>query len=391
MSDSVLDQSQDINWEVQRNLTAVYGMPEFVKTASGNDLYGDADTLPDNVYAYPTKRLYPCHTKSATWLSALFWGHKKNAFNTATQFSIEDGIKKAATYWGIENQINELWEKMAGVAQNELSGLPDSDFALVWEGGGNKERAYPLRNAVEVRRASEWFAKHASAFTYVDRQRMALRILEKAADYGAIVHDQDKLEKCAGYGYCPKDALIKAWELRADMLKRSHAELSKEAATMAITITDADLDVRDHGVRVKLASLMDAFDRATGLIAKYDDALCCPEDVLFQITEKKASEFMAEHIETVTGTVYEKTAIERIDSDVLREWLGDDIIDACGGMMLSTEKLAEIIPTLPRPSAAAFDQAAAACGVSPVGKLKVAQQLSQEARETLAQQYVAQR
>jgi len=147
-------------------------------------------------------------------------------------------------------------------------------------------------------------------------------------------------------------------------------------------------EARDQGYRTKMAALMDQFDRETGLNQLYDEGgLDRPEDVLFQVTEKVASDFLGRHVRTTTGTIYEKVALAMLDTETLRNWMGDEFADDCGGVMLDVQKLADIIPTLPRPDAEMFERMASAAGVPVFGKEKSAATMSDAERQELAAIY----
>ena len=77
MASSILDHTQDLSGVETHRLTSLYAPPEFVKTASHEQLYGpEGGGLPNHVFADPVHRLYPCHTKAATWMSCLFFMDK---------------------------------------------------------------------------------------------------------------------------------------------------------------------------------------------------------------------------------------------------------------------------------------------------------------------------
>jgi hypothetical protein len=112
-------------------------------------------------------------------------------------------------------------------------------------------------------------------------------------------------------------------------------------------------------MRLKLASAVDAFDRNTHLDRLYDDGgLARPEEVLFAITEKVARDFMSQNVETTTGNVYALTDLEKLAVEDVREWLGDDFVDAvsAGGVFLDRDKLAAVVPTLDRGMASMLDR-----------------------------------
>ena len=352
----ILDHTQDLSGSEQHRLTSLYTPPEFVKTASHDQLCGDSEELPPHVYAHNVQRVFPCHTKAATWMSALFFGDKRSEFSESQALGIAQNLLKSASYWNIKDEVNDLWTKMAADEQAGMTRIPDSDYAFVWEVGGRKERHYPLRNAVEVKQASVWFGDHHGDFRFEDKHKIAQKILEKAAATGAALENQDLLDRCAGFGYCAAEAAAQAWEKRATLTRRQYPEYATQAKTVAVTLRNATFEARDQGRRIKMASLMEDFDTQTQLDRLYGEGLERPEEVLFQVTEKVASDFLSENVTTTTGAIYEKTALQKVDIDTVRSWMGDDMADEVGGVHMDIEKLAEIVPTLPRPEAEMFEK-----------------------------------
>lgn len=390
MNQTVLDQTQDLSGADTHRLTQLYSPPEFVKQASHDDLCGDPESLPPHVYANVSQRTYPCHTKAATWMSALFFADKHRQLAPSVAEQVKQRITKSASYWKIQGDVEALWEKMA---QDEAQGhdrLTDDSFALVWNTGDRKERHYPLRNANEVKMASQWFGNYHREFTFADKHTIASKILTKAAEFGAGVDNPELLDKCAGFGYCSAEDAAQAWEKRAALISTSHPDYSQEALQVAVTVRGATFEARDQGKRIKMAELMDTFDRQTQLDKLYDDGgLERPEDALFVITEKVASQFLQEHVQTTTGAIYEKMALERLDIDTVRQWMGEELADECGGVMMDPEKLAEIVPTLPRPEAEMFEKMTQAAGIPIFAREKAAadQGLTHDEMQALAEQY----
>jgi hypothetical protein len=371
---TILDQTEDLAGTERHRLVSLYEPPAFVKLAGAKPL-GDA-ALPDHVYADQPHRKYPCHNAAATWTSALFFFDKRAALSPARAQAIETRLLQAADYFNIRHDVDVLQQKVAAANTYNLQQLPDSAFALVWDDQGSKERHYPLRNAAEVKTAADWFLQHRTAFHFTDRQQIASRILEKAAAFSADVplETSEVLSRTAGYGYCPASDVIDMLQVRSQLAKRSKPGLSQELQKLASLVAETGLDVRDAGTRCKLAEVVDMFDHQTHLTQMYDDGgLDRPEDVLFQVTEKVASDFVTDHVQLTSGTIYEKAALAGCDREVVTQWLGDEFAEAISSAGdLDTEKLAAILPTLPRPDAELFDQMATSCGVTPYARDKAA-------------------
>lgn len=369
---AILDQTQDLTGAEWHRLTSLFAVPDFVKLASHEQRLGDTTILPPTVYAYPQQRLYPCHTKAATWASAAFFTEKQANWSADVAAAIWTRIKQAAAYWQIEPLIEQLTAAMTKSAAAIL--LTDADYALVWGADDVKQRHYPLRNGAEVKAASAWLEKFRDDFTLEDRQQIAAKVLVKAASFNVTPDNNEYLCRTAGFGYCTQQQLAECWTKRANLVRRQQPAYAERATAVAAAVMAAPIDFRDHDTRVKLAVLMDQFDTETRLNKLYGDGLERPEDQIFQITEKVASETAQAYVSTTSGTVYEKAAMADISLDDVRGWLGDDIADAVAiaGCHLDTEKLAAVIGTLPRPDAQVFDRLAASLGIQPFARSKSA-------------------
>lgn len=370
---SCLDHTQDTTGTERHRLTQLYAVPEFVKSASHDQLCG-AFRLPSHVYGDIQKRAFPLHTKAATFMSALFFGDRKPLLKTAEAVAIRGRILQAAANYNIKTEVEALWAKMAKDARADESRLSDDIFAMVWVGdNGSKERHYPLRNGTEVEKAAEWFDKYHGEFEFDDRHTIASKILQKSAEHNVTLANADLLDRCAGFGYCPPKQAADAWRQRQAFIQAANPGMAKAAADVANLINSGSVDMRDRDAAVKIASLMDRFDRESGIAEFYGKhGFETPEDTLFVLTEKTASDFAQAHVQTTTGTVYEKSAFTNLRMDHVRNWMGDDFADEVGGVILDTEKMASILPTLPRPEAAAFDQMANAAGIQVFARQKTA-------------------
>lgn len=368
MADLSLDHTRDISGRETHRLTSLYPPPDFVKNASHERVHGDAETLPRHMYADPANKLYPCHSAPATWMSALFFEEKKASLDADRREAIQQKLDSHAAYFGISSAVAELRVKVALNAGKDLAQLPDEDFAIVWaDDAGNKERHWPLRNATEVKYASAHFKKYRDEFTFEDRHKIAVKILDKAVEYGAdTTPAENTLELAAGRGACAAKVAADMLRNRAGLVRRTHAELSGELEKLAGLVEANDVEARREETRLKIASIVDQFDRDTNLCRLYDDGgLPRAEEVLFAITEKVANDFMKAHVETTTGNVYNLDDLEKLAVEEVRNWLGDEFADAvsAGGVYMDRDKLAAIVPTLDRGMAGTLDRLLSEKGV----------------------------
>lgn len=367
---TVLDQTLDLNGQEIHRLASLYPLPDFVKNASQLEICGDQD-IPPHQFADTTRRLYPTHTAAATLISTLFFQEKKAEMNPARAGMIEDRLIKAAKYWNIDTDCKQMTEKVAEAGKYNDRDLVDADYAITFKNAdGTTERHYPMRNIGEVKAACDWLMLNRDKLPFDDRRKVADKLLEKAAVYGAdLSQHRYTLEKMAGVGACSgKDAagLIRT---RIRALGHTHKpnEIQVELEKLAKLCEDAPRTIQHFGMLTKVASLVDHFDRTHGLVGKYDEIIERPEDVLFAVTEKTAAELEADLIGSVlTGNYYKTADLERIPVRDLADALGEEFADAVSsaGAWVNTEKLARIVPTLPLGDAEQFDEVVSACGIN---------------------------
>lgn len=389
---TVLDHTQDVSGAETHRLTQLHEPPQFVKEADHSRLHGDPDVLPASVYGDQASRTWPLHSAPAVWMSSLFFFDKKAELSPLKAEAIEKRIMDSARYLNILPHIEKLKKESEAHAAHDLARCPDSDFALVWESEAGKERHYPIRNAAEVKMASAWFAKFKDEFVWGDRRRIAEKIHEKAATYGVLLDNQEAIEKTAGFGACPGEEVVQALQHRANMCARSHPAEAAEMRKLADAVGARPSCARDHAIRDKLAAAMDQYDRATKLTRLYDEGgLERPEEVLFKLTSKTASDFVDEHVHTPSGAVYEKAALAGVPLEHVRQWMGSDFADevAAGGLYTDPEKIAEIAPTLPKGDAEMLERMLRAAGVTAFARTKASydQGLSKEEMLALAEEY----
>lgn len=370
-----LDQTGDLNGQQLYRLSKLYTLPAFVKTASSDDVYG-TDELEAHQFADPAARMFPCHTGPATYVSTLFFMDKLASIDPERAEYIAGRLDDFAFVHGINETIGALKTKLAADKPfDDLGSFPDDAFALILESGetqsGNRERHFPLRNALEVKRAAEYLKEYRDAFPYGLRQKMASKIINKANDHGAGLGDLDDfLQKQAGMGAAAANDVAIFLFNRARMLKRAgKIDYAIELGKMAQAVAGNPATIQDQDRLVKLASLVDDVDRETGLNRLVED-LPKPEDVFFNLTEKTASKLRAEHFATTSGNIYKLADVNNLKLDDVRSLMGQDFAEAIstGGLFVSPEKLAEVVPTLPRGDAALFDRLLTSVGISPVAK-----------------------
>lgn len=361
-----LDQVQDSNRSELVYLSEKYTFPDFVKQADADDLF-ETEKLAQHVYAYPQKKLYPCHNPASTWLSALFFEEKRASFRPVDQAMIEDRINRMASYFQIGKAVRDLRKEAASKIKSAEDMLPDTSFAFVWLDGNTKQRKLPLTSAMHVKKAAEWLEKYRDKIPFEDKHVMANKILEKAAHFGAGISEHfEFLEKHAGRGICDPDVLQSQINERSRLVGTKDPELRGVFTKIAESIRDTPSMAIQPDALVKIAVLIDQFDRINDLTRHYGERLKRPEDCLFTITFTKASTDLFAVVETANGKAYEKTDLQRVKVADLRDLFGDEFADSVSDYdRIDVEKFAEQIETLPRPDATNLESLLDGYGIRP--------------------------
>jgi hypothetical protein len=390
-----MDQTQDINGKEFYKIQKLYGKPSFLKTANSYDILGDPDRLPMSVYADPLHKYFPCHTPAATWTSYAFYLEKKGEFNHKDQKSIENRFDYFITYHNIRQEIAKL--KDLYKKANEIPGeeqLKDADFGLVLYVNGEKQRRYPLRNSNEVKAAIEFLDKNKASIPFIYRQKLAAKILDRINKF-KVELDEDKidsLEKTAGLGVCSANDCLRLIHNRlravAGFDEKFESMDQQVLLKFAEYLQKRPELARNEQFLIKLASYIDLFDREHKLHRNYSNVIPVPENVLFKITTRNLQKAASARVVTTTGKVYFVDDFENIKLQEIRDALGDQIADAMtdDGLTINKEKVAEVVPTLPRPDAALLDSILEQYGVHCLNKKASVQRvfLSQRNREILS-------
>ncbi len=369
-----------MNHQQLYTLDRLYGVPEFVKKAQAEDSEV-RKSLPSVVFADVVHRKFPCHTKAATWLAQAYFSLNRGAYSTKEAGLIQDRIDKSASYWGIRGILDGFKKSWTKLASQEALNVPDEDHALVIDYGDHKLRRMPMPNALSVKLAANYLYANRFKYPYLWRKTAARRILRKMAYYDDLAvrgvkiagaelgatrltpDVQNYLQRAAGLGAnVPIRIAEKIAERvimlpeRFDEIRLKLAEVAKNIGEME-NITLAELD--------KVAELVDAIDRETGLCNYYHRNVEMPEQFCFDILEKEAAAAVEGHISLTTGNAYPVEVFQKLPLAKIAEVMGKEFADAvadASGLSLDLSKLAEIAPTLPRPDAALLEKAIDAAG-----------------------------
>lgn len=383
---SALDASGDTGFQEFYRISKLYGpLPDYVKQADHNDTLSPSE-LPAGAFADPAHDQFPCHTKSACFVSHMFFAENSGKLTRKQAAAVATRLAKSAAQYGISADVERISMKHADISKDTLASLPDSEFAIVWSGeNGSKDRHYPLRNAKEAAAAADWFMTYRDDFSFADRQLIAQRILRKAAVYKAPVEPETELylRKQAGEGIF--DPTKASAELRLRVYAKSVPQEAKGQLTkLAAVVEDrADL-VYDRPAVMKIAEVINDIDTTYGLTGRYGSSLSRPEDAVFSMSIKEASHLVKNACQLATGTVYSVSQFEKLAAETLADWFGIPIGDT---PEMAAEKLAAAATAWPLRTAAVLDDLMQAIGESPIYEKAAGVGPTDEERTKLAKSY----
>ena len=366
---------------IQRELifnSKLYNFPAYVKEADLPDTLCPVG-LATNAYADVRNKELPVHTKAATYYSWLTYLNKQAEISSKLRPHIEARLQKQAGFWGIEGDIEALREKHASLHDAKTASLPDSAFALVWAtDDGRKARHYSMTNPLEVKAACEAFHRYREHFGFRDRQTIAKKILDKAAEFGTLIlpEERETLEKQAGMGIYEPQACAQAIMTRMNMVYAEINQTTKDGMRKtAQSVLDNPMLAMNPDNCAALCETLDVFDRMAGLTTKYAEGLPRPEDIVYANPFSTAADFVKSACELVTGTVFNREQFAKLALSSVRAVFGDEIAkDVTTGIRLDPEKMAEMASTFPRPDAEALERLMAEVSQLPI--LKHAQHAS---------------
>lgn len=359
----------DVNQQRLYSLEKLTGVPSFVKQSSAEPK-DEIRRLPAHAFADPQHRKFPLHTKAATWLANAYFRQQSATYGKDERSFIQDRITKAANYWKIASvvkEFNQAWDRLN--AFHAPQDLPDDQYALIYKAGEQTVKKFPIPNSVCVKMAGERLFADRHRYPYYMRKFAARRLLKRASPEMFDNETTDFLKRASGEGGAiPYDVSVKLAQ-RAIMIKPKHPKMAMKLAELAETI-EGDRYISRERLE-KLAHLVDAVDRETGLYHYYHEGVPMPEEFIFNIQQKEAEAFVGSHIKLSTGNVYAMKDLLNLPLQKLADVMGKDFVEAVSnGLKIDAAKFAEIVPTLPRDDASLLEKAIqkAAADVIPGGK-----------------------
>jgi hypothetical protein len=337
-------------------------LPDYVKAAEVHKDQPAADA-PSHVFANIHDKTYPCHSKSATFASCLyFYAQRANGEKWASHMpetKVEARLTKAANFFGVMPDVLRLKKNIEVKTASPDRPLSDSDYALVVQYGDETIRRFPTVSKAATVKSAEALHRDRAHYPYSWRKQAAVHILKAAMEQGASIESDHMnfLVKSTGmYKAASKD-------IAEELVARSFVydgEVRNQMHKAADRVAAGNCDLH------ALCELVDEIDREADHHMKYARGLLTPEEVFFSVPVIKIAN--ADQVTLTTGNRYHLEDIKQaglepftaIGDAYVREVAANDLGD------LDLAKVAQILPTLPRDDAQMLEQAFNAVGVPTV-------------------------
>jgi len=297
----------------------------------------DQSELPDTAFADQNNRTYPVDSKEAAAISFLY-AREDSKISPLTMGEIKTALQ---AYNVPENIFQKVIEKVAAAPEDCV--FPEKNL-------------WPIRTAGEVKEAVEALISNRDKLLPESRVQAFGRIYKKAQALGMVVPP-------IAYRYVGATETDSS-QLRDSLRARAEAcsdEFTKKAfleLSEVVMKNNYELS-RSKNARIKLASAVDELDQRAGLRKLYDRGL--PDPLLTVFNTEKRSDLASID---VAGRAVSVTSLMKMGKEFFSDALGDDIAQAVAPSgQVEAEKLAEILPTLPRDSQRVLSQALRSAGV----------------------------
>ena len=337
-------------------------IPDYVMEHSLPD-EKEASSLPNELFADSHRRFFPIDCPASTWLSAAYFS--KNAVAGALPYSstesehIKHILLKAANVYEIEADAVKISEAIVSADLSPEPTEAEINDSYGWvmkdaESGAVVARKYPMFDSRGVEKAAAYFEEYRSHYPQDVRKGIARQIMRKAGSFGMDVDGLPSAVRCeAGFGI-PQRVVVMDEILRRSRLTKD-AEASMALANVNNMLSEFSVDELSSNLD-KLAELLDDFDTSAGLTPYYGTELRMPADFLFEVALKEAEAVVDDSV-SLSKYVFSVEKLASLEPSVFAGVLGADVArDLSTDDKLDQQKLADVLPTLPRPDKTALEE-----------------------------------
>ena len=347
---AVIDLTSDRGFvHFRRLVSSLPELPGFVKEAQADECSEVAE-LPSHAFADAIGKKFPIHTKAAAFLSYLYFKDQEPSFTKEAAARIRSKFEGAAQIWGIRTEMRQADQALEPQVEKYAGA---DDYAL--NVGSNS--FFPVTTPREVIDSANSLILNRGNFTYAMRKEAASNLMRAAVAHGFKTRDlPEELHFMAGCGLCEKSAAVHEISRRGLFAAGCRSPLAENMNKLAADLGKVSTLTPD--LMTKVAEIVDVVDRELQITKEYGGAFAFPEDVFFgSFTEKKGEHIKQSTVVMLTGRIYTLDQLSK-SAEALKVFGDDfysDVVRMDGSVDLS--KVADVLPTMPRDSAALFDHA----------------------------------
>ena len=298
-----------------------------------------AATMDDALFADFGKKMFPIDTPASTWLSAAYFNENRASVDDVVRAQIESNIKMAASIWNIDKDIKDVLEF------KHAAYVPENDPANYGYIDKKGNRYFPMFDEEGVKRAADNFDRFRGDIPTDIRKKLACAIVKKA--HAGDIAIQSSVFREAGIG------LPNKIDLMDNLLDRAYLTKNAECATVIsnlVRVVSASPAEELMDNLDKLAHVLNELDKANGLDGQYGKTLLAPADFVYGMMPKEAAAFVKDAL-TLDQHTFSIRKLAEVSPSIFKTALGDDLFKAISDNTgkLDTTKMAEILPTLPKP------------------------------------------
>lgn len=335
------DQQTDYSGRELFSMLRGIDLPVYVKTAEVEDS-SDFKLLPKAAFADPDRRIYPINSEVRVYVSNAHFMNKRadivKLYGEDYASQIQTHIEKAAEILDISEDLQDYNRELNVKTASDYESRYMVDDVIETSHSPIVMQLYPVKTAEDLTSSAESFTKNIHKFPFTTRIKSAENFVKAAGELG-VSELPDLLCKYAGLFFpnlSPEGMAQEVW--------RRSTKLSKEAHKLAYRAIIDDLpNMTSLDEVFKVAETLFNIENIEGLYdnTKIAQLLGDPVDMLLTEPVTKISSDLS-YVE-VHGDKYRLDDLTKISKDKYEEAFGD-----CGIDPADPEKIAEILPTMPR-------------------------------------------
>lgn len=298
-------------WRWIATVLSEFEVPDFVKSAALEEVI-PSQPIPDELYLDPARKLYPCHTPAAAWVSAALLTKQAAEMDSATVQRLTNRAQTLLAFWGLPVTLPQPRPPQAKTAQ------------YAWVSDRPTGHALPINTPDEVFRAAWWLDANALRLPFERRRDVAQRILKQAQALNLDPLElPESVAQWAGYGFAAPQQVVNQLRVRVMLpLPDNVAGMLKTAIAALERLSGAEWN---QTVLHKVATLMANVDAIPRHVT-YGNLLQPPEQVCYAITAHKLAEAAQEAVPLQNGKVVMLSQLMELPETMLKQAFGSEFL-----------------------------------------------------------------